>query len=200
MRPALFIHAPILAIGIAGCAGTSPPPAAPSDVRVEAQQVEPAPSPPPAAAAPVAPPPAPSTAGGQAQPVAPAAAGAATPILMGLGQAEVPGARPEGGPFAGSFQEGQTLAQPFNLQPGKCYSVVAAGMGVSQVDVQIVAQPAPMFPPTVLAQSTGTGPSAVLGGKATGCFKNPVPLSAPAQVVLRATRGAGMIAAQIYVK
>ena len=115
-------------------------------------------------------------------------------------QAEAPGASPQGGPFAGSFQEGQTLAQPLNLQPGKCYTVVAAGVGVSQIDVQLVAQPAPMFPPTVLAQSTGSGPSAVVGGKASGCWKNPLPIGGPAQVVLRATRGAGMIAAQVYAK
>jgi len=138
--------------------------------------------------------------GGAAQPIAGAAAAAATPMLMGLGQSEAPGARPEGGVFAGQFQEGQTLEQAINVQPGKCYTVVAMGMGIQQLDVQLVAQPMPNFPPTVLAQSQGQGPQATLGGKAAGCWKNPLPIGGPAKVVLRATRGGGMAAAQIYVK
>jgi hypothetical protein len=139
--------------------------------------------------------------GGQAQPLPAGAAAAATAILMPLGGQEAPGARPEGGVFAGNFQEGQTLEQPINVEAGKCYTVVAAGMGVQHLDIQLVAQPAPMFPPTVVAQSQGGGgPTAVLGGKATGCFKNPLPIGGPAKVILKATRGAGMAAAQVYVK
>jgi len=139
-------------------------------------------------------------AGGQAQPMAPGAAAAATPILVALGQSEAPGAHPEGGVFAGQFQEGQTLEQPINVQPGKCYTVVAGGAGIAQLDIQLVAQPAPMFPATVLAQSQGQGPQATLGGKATGCWKNPLPFGGPAKIILKATRGAGMAAAQVYVK
>ncbi len=142
----------------------------------------------------------PGPAGGPATPIAPAMAVAATPILMGLGQAEAPGAQPEGGPFAGQFQEGQTLEQPINIQPGKCYTIVAAGMGVQQLDVQIVAQPAPMLPPTVIASSNSQGPMATVGGKAAGCFKNPLPIGGPAKIVLKATRGSGMAAAQLYSK
>jgi hypothetical protein len=139
--------------------------------------------------------------GGPAQPLAPGAAAAATPILMGLGQSEAPGAHPDGGVFAGNFQEGQILEQPINVQAGKCYTVVAAGMGVQQLDIQLVAQPAPMLPPTVLAQSQGGGgPTATLGGKAAGCFKNPLPFGGPAKIILKATRGAGMAAAQVFSK
>jgi hypothetical protein len=138
-------------------------------------------------------------AGGQAQ-ANPAAAAAAAAILMPLGAAEAPGAQPDGAAFGGQFQEGQTLEQPINIAAGKCYTVVAASMGVQHLDVQLVAQPAPQFPPTVIAQSQGGGPTAVLGGKSGGCFKNPLPIGGPAKVVLRATRGAGMAAAQVYVK
>ena len=143
---------------------------------------------------------APPAAGGAATPIAPGAAVAATPMLVGLGQSEAPGAQPDGGPFAGQFQEGQSLEQPINIQPGKCYTVVAAGMGIQQLDVQIVAQPAPMFPPTVLASSNSQGPMATVGGKAAGCVKNPLPIGGPAKVILKATRGAGMAAAQVYSK
>jgi hypothetical protein len=126
-------------------------------------------------------------------------AAAATPMLVGLGQSEAPGAHPSGGVFAGQFQEGQTLEQPINVEAGKCYTVVAMGMGIQQLDVQLVAQ-VPPLPPTVVAQSNGQGPQATLGGKAAGCWKNPLPIGGPAKIVLKATRGAGMAAAQIYVK
>jgi hypothetical protein len=120
---------------------------------------------------------------------------------MPLGAAEAPGAQPEGSAFAANFQEGQVLEQPINIAPGRCYTVVGAGMGVQQLDIQLVAQPAPMLPATVLAQSQqGSGPTAVLGGKAAGCFRNPLPFGGPAKIVLRATRGAGMAAAQVYSK
>ena len=145
--------------------------------------------------------PAPAAAIAPATPLAPAAAAAATPMLAGIGQSEAPGAQPEGGPFAGQFLEGQSLGQPINLQPGKCYTIVAVGMGVGQVEVQLVMQPAPMFPPTVIAQSSpGSGSVATLGGRATGCFKNPLPIAGPATIVVKAVRGGGMAAAQVYVK
>src|SRR5206468_2938633 len=102
-------------------------------------------------------------AGGQATPLAPGAAAAATPILMGLGASEAPGMQPEGGVFAGQFQEGQTLEQPINIQAGKCYTVVAAGAGVQQLDIQLVGQLVPMAPPVVVAASNGSGPTATLG-------------------------------------
>jgi hypothetical protein len=41
---------------------------------------------------------------------------------------------------------------------------------------------------------------ATLGGKAAGCWRNPLPIGGPAKVVLKAARGAGMAAAQVYVK
>ena len=119
--------------------------------------------------------------------------------MTAMAASEVQGMQPEGGAFAGQFQEGQTLEQPFNIQAGKCYSVIAVGMGVQELDVQIVAQPAPMLPPAVLAQDSTSGPNATLGGRGQ-CFKNPLPIGGPAKVLLRATRGAGVAIAQIFVK
>jgi len=136
--------------------------------------------------------------GGPAQPN-PAAGMAAGAVLMPLAQSEAPGAQPDGSAFGGSFQEGQSLEQPINIQAGKCYTIIAAGMG-PQVEIQLVAQPAPMFPATVLAQSQGAGPTAVIGGKAAGCFKNPLPFGGPAKIILKAARGAGMAGAQVFSK
>jgi hypothetical protein len=139
------------------------------------------------------------------QPAQPAASGAATPInasMLGpaltlLASNEVHGMTAEGGSFAGQFAEGQSLEQPVTLNPGKCYTVVGAST-LQQLDISIVFQQAPL-PPMVVAQSNTQGPQAVLGGK-NACWKNLSPLPVPGKIVLKATRGAGMAAAQLYSK
>lgn len=137
---------------------------------------------------------------GQATPMAPQAAMGADVILSGLAVQEAPGAQPEGTAFAGQFQEGQILEQPINLQPGKCYTVVAGSLGpIQELDIMIQGQIAPL-PPQTFAQDSSTGPTATLGGKAAGCWKNPAPLAIPAKIVLRATQGSGVAAAKVYVK
>ena len=142
---------------------------------------------------------APGGSGGSATPIAPGAVAAATPVLTAMAASEVQGMQPDGGAFAGQFQEGQTLEQQFNIQPGKCYSVVGVGIGIQELDLQIAAQPVPNLPPTVLAQDNSSGPNATLGGKGN-CFKNPLPVGGPAKVIVKATKGSGMAVAQIYVK
>lgn len=141
----------------------------------------------------------PAPAGGAAQPIDPTMAGMLTPVLTQVAGSEVKGMQPEGKAFAANFQPGQTLEQPFTLNPGKCYSVVGVGMGIQQMDITIVTQPVPQLPPQVLAQSNTQGPNATLGGKGA-CYKNPTPFAAPAKVVVKATQGQGMGLAQIYVK
>lgn len=158
---------------------------------------------PPPASSLAATPPAPTTtapapAGSAATPL-PLGAAAVTPLLQGMGASEAPNMKADGSVFAGQFQEGQTLEQPFNIQPGKCYTVVGASIGITELDIQIVAQAAPL-PPVVLAQDDTTGPSATLGGKKSGCWKNPTPLAAPGKVILKATKGSGMAAAQVFSK
>jgi len=153
-------------------------------------------TPPPAGTAPTTG----AAAGSPATPMAPAAAAVAQPILQGLAASETPGMQPDGSSFAAQFQEGQVLEQPINIQAGKCYSVIGAGVGIQQLDIQLVLHAAPL-PPQVLAQSTaGQGGTAVLGGKANGCFKNPLPVGGPGKVIVKATRGSGMAAAQVYIK
>jgi hypothetical protein len=129
----------------------------------------------------------------------PLGAAAVTPLLQAMGNSEAPGMKPDGAVFAGQFQEGQTLEQPINIQAGKCYTIISASVGITELDLQLVAQAAPL-PPVVLAQDDTTGPTATLGGKKAGCWKNPTPLAGPGKVILKATKGAGMAAAQVYVK
>jgi hypothetical protein len=140
----------------------------------------------------------PQSGGNEATPVPPAAAAMAQPILQGLAQKDAPGMQPDGGSFAGQFQQGQVLEQPFQLQPGRCYTVIGVGIGITELDIQIVMHQPPL-PPAPLAQDNTTGPQAVLGGGGQ-CFKNPLPIGGPAKVVMTATGGSGLAMAQIFSK
>jgi len=143
---------------------------------------------------------APASSGASATPIAPAAAAAATPVLTAMAANETRGMSPEGGAFAGQFQQGQTLEQPFNIEPGKCYTVVGVGLGITELDIQIVMQPPiPGAPPVPLAQDNQTGPNATLGGGGN-CFKNALPIGGPGKVIVKATGGSGIALAQIYKK
>lgn len=138
-----------------------------------------------------------STGGSSATPIA--FASALTPAIQMLASSEAPGMSPDGQAFAGQFQEGQTLEQSFNVQAGKCYTILAASAGaIQQLDVQLVAQQSPL-PAVVLAQASG-GTSATVGGKSSGCFRNPLPVGGPGTVILKATHGSGIAGAQIFVK
>ena len=139
-------------------------------------------------------------AGGPAQALDPAAAAAAQPVLAALGQSEAPGAKPVGAVIAGNFQQGQTLESQLQVQPGKCYTVVAAGLPqVTEVDVQIVAVAPVAGMAPVLAEDKDSGAQAVLGRK-PNCFKWALPVGAPVKVILKVTGGSGMAAAQVYEK
>jgi hypothetical protein len=148
-----------------------------------------------------APPAAPPLAGtGPATPIAPMLAAPVQPILVNMGQSEAQGGQPDGSPFAGQFAAGQTLEQTINIKGNGCYTVVAASIGIQQLDIALVVQPAPMMQPITVAQSSGTGPNATLGGKATGCWRNPTPLAGVGKVILKATSGQGLAAAQVFSK
>jgi hypothetical protein len=123
----------------------------------------------------------------------------ATVPLLAFSQQEAPGMQREGGVVAGQFKEGQILEQPIQMMPNKCYTVLAVGVGIQEVDITLVAvTPLPQASP-VLAQDSGSGSSASLGGKGQ-CFKWSMPFGINAKFVIKATRGAGVAAGQLYSK
>ncbi|TKD09272.1 hypothetical protein [Polyangium fumosum] len=213
MRLSMIVPVALLGLFAVGCGGSdTPDPNDPSQQNQYAngqqpgaynpnQYQQPAPTPTPAVTtpAPAATVGTGASGGSPATPIAPAAAQAATLVLQGMAASEAPGMQPDGSPFAAQFQEGQVLEQAINIEAGKCYSVIASGVGIQQLDVQLVLHAAPL-PPQILAQSNGQGATAILGGKANGCFKNPLPIGGPGKVIVKATRGAGLAAAQIYKK
>ncbi len=135
---------------------------------------------------------------GAATPIDPNLASVATVPLMGFSQQEAPGMTREGNLVAGNFKEGQTLEQPFQMLPGKCYTVLAVGAGISQLDIALVAvTPIPQAS-GVLAHASGTS-NAALGGRGN-CFRWDLPVGINAKYVIRAARGQGMAAGQLYSK
>ena len=143
-------------------------------------------------------------AGSNAQAIDPNFAGVATFPLNAFAQTEAPGMAREGNLIAGNFQEGQILEQPITLQGGKCYTVLALGVGgIQEVDIALVATPQVAIPGFngVVARDTTSGTQASLGGKGN-CYKLPfpAPFSTPAKYVIKVSKGAGIAAAALYVK
>jgi hypothetical protein len=109
------------------------------------------------------------------------------------------GSQPIGGIMACNFQQGQKLEKDLQMEPGKCYTIVGAGVGVQELNLQLVAvTPIPNMAP-VIAEDKQTGPQAVIGKK-PNCFKWPLPMAASVRLVMTAAAGNGLAGAQVYAK
>jgi hypothetical protein len=140
--------------------------------------------------------------GAQATPIDPAAAAAVQPILNQLASSKAPaGAKPIGSVMAANFQTGQQLEAQVQMDPGKCYTVVGAGLppAVTELNIQLIAVTPMAGMAPVLAVDNTTGAQAVLGEK-PNCYKWAWPIPAPVKVVVSVAGGAGLAAAQLYAK
>ncbi len=138
-------------------------------------------------------------AGGSAQAIDPNLAQLAVAPLTMFANTEAPGMAKEGPTLAGNFQEGQTLEGSFTFQPGKCYTVLAVGAGIQEVDIEMqYVTPIPGLAPSI-GKDSQKGTQASIGGKGN-CLKPLSPFPANAKYIVKATKGAGVAAAQLYVK
>lgn len=138
-------------------------------------------------------------AGGSAQPLDPNLAVVATTPLGMLANSQAPGMAKDGPTVAGNFQTGQTLEGSFTFQPGKCYTLVAQGVGITQLDLEMqYVTPVPGLSPTI-SKSSSKGPQATIGA-GNNCLKPMSPFPAQAKFIVKASAGAGMAAAQLYSK
>jgi hypothetical protein len=129
-------------------------------------------------------------------------AAAVKPVIEGLAKESIPaGAKPIGETLVGNFAQGQSLDIAIQLQPNKCYTVVATGLPpVTEVNVQLTLSTVIPGMAPVLAVDQDQGATAVLGRKST-CYRwmfGVIP--APAKVVVQVTSGSGLVAAQAYEK
>lgn len=137
--------------------------------------------------------------GGSAQALDPNLAQLAVAPLTAFATTEAPGMAQEGPTVAGNFQEGQTLESTFTFQPGKCYTLVAVGAGIQNIDLEMqYVTPLPGLSPSI-GKDSQNGAQASIGGKAN-CLKPLSPFPANAKFIVKATKGSGVAAAQLYVK
>ena len=140
-----------------------------------------------------------AAAGPTATPLDPAAAAAATQALNLLAQQSAPGAKAIGSPIAGQFQQGQSLEGQVQMQNGKCYTIIGAGLPpVANLDISLSPLALmPGLPSPILAQDQTVGANAVIGEKTT-CYRPLIP--APMKVTVTVSQGSGIAAVQVYEK
>ncbi|HYP78601.1 MAG TPA: hypothetical protein VER12_21660 [Polyangiaceae bacterium] len=173
--------------------GTAPPPATP---------VATAPAAGVPSAAPGMPGVATTTAGPAATPLDPATAQVVTSLIAPLAAtAAAPGAKPVGAAIAGNFAQGQSLEQTVQMNPGKCYTIVGAGVPTIQnLDIQLVPSIAiPGMPAAVVAADSSQGSTAIVGQQ-PNCYKWALPMGGTMKVVVSVSAGQGMAAAQVFEK
>jgi hypothetical protein len=131
----------------------------------------------------------------------PSLAAPVQPLLTQLASSKAPaGAKPIGAVMAANFQQGQQLEAQVQMEPGRCYTVVGAGLPpLTELDLKLVAVTPLAGMAPVLAVDNTTGVQAVLGEK-PNCFKWAWPIAAPVKVVVTATAGSGLAAAQLFGK
>jgi hypothetical protein len=138
-------------------------------------------------------------ASGTAQVIDPNLAALATGPLAIFANSEAPGMTKEGPTVAGNFQTGQTLESSFSFQPGKCYTVVAVGAGITEIDIEMqYVTPVPGVNPSI-GKDGQRGSQASIGGRGQ-CLKPLAPFPTNAKFIVRASAGAGVAAAQLYSK
>lgn len=89
------------------------------------------------------------------------------------------------------------MEQPFQLTSGKCYTLLAVSVGIVAFDIELLrSRQVEGVPPFAFASSKGS--RAAIGGQGR-CFLWSFSDS-PGNVVLKATKGQGVVVAQLYVK
>ncbi|MDF2694369.1 MAG: hypothetical protein K0S65_2752 [Labilithrix sp.] len=127
------------------------------------------------------------------------AAAIADPAEVGLRAAAAqyaPGMSADGQVAKGNLAEGGHIDFVVNMEPTKCYAVVAYGAGVTDLDVNLLAPP--LY--NILAGQDGmAGPTAVVGA-APRPMCPILPVTVPYKIDLHAKKGGGLVAAQLYSK
>ncbi|MEI9939355.1 MAG: hypothetical protein WDO69_19205 [Pseudomonadota bacterium] len=143
-----------------------------------------------------------TTAGPSATPLDPATAQVVTSLIAPLAAtAAAPGAKAVGAAIAGNFAQGQSLEQTVQMNPGKCYTIVGAGVPTIQnLDIQLVPSIAiPGAPVMVVAADSSQGATAIVGQQ-PNCYKWALPMGGTMKVVVSVSAGQGMAAAQVFEK
>lgn len=118
-------------------------------------------------------------------------------VLTALAESAVAGMTPLGNVLGARLVEGQLGEHPLTLEPGRCYTAVGAGLPeIEELELEIVV-------PTsagdqVLARDDSIGSLAIAGAR-DACARGPS-RPTPAIVRMKATRGQGVVALQLYMR
>jgi hypothetical protein len=127
------------------------------------------------------------------------AAAMADPAEAGLRAAAAkyaPGMSTDGQVAKGNLSEGGHIDFVVNMDPSKCYTIVAYGAGVVDLDVNLLAPPLYNF---LAGQDGMAGPTAVIGA-APKPMCPIIPMAVPYKIDLHAKKGGGQVAAQLFSK
>ncbi|MBN2192667.1 MAG: hypothetical protein JW751_07600 [Polyangiaceae bacterium] len=128
-----------------------------------------------------------------------AAATVAQPLITAMSSASVPpGAKPLGAVIAANCPAGGRITKPIQMQPGKCYTVVGAGVGITELNMELRTIPVAGVAP-VVSQDQETGSQAVIG-KHPNCYKWAWPMGGTMNIDIIAAAGSGVVGAQVYEK
>lgn len=121
------------------------------------------------------------------------------PVDLGIKAAAAkyaPGMSPDGQVAKGNVAEGGHVGFIFNMDPSRCYTIVGFGVGVTDLDLNLLAPP--IY--TISAGQDGmAGPTAVIGA-APKPMCPLVPLQVPYKIDIYAKKGGGAVGAQVYSK
>jgi hypothetical protein len=107
--------------------------------------------------------------------------------------------KPDGSLLKLTLQQGQTSDGQFNLQPGKCYTLVGASMpGVIEVAIKVT-MPSPLQQQVLGQNDAGPNPMPVVWGGGN-CYRSPAPMAMPVRLEVTMKSGAGTIGIQPYAK
>lgn len=118
-----------------------------------------------------------------------------SPTLNHIAARELPGMQPVGDPIFAQFREGQTLEQSLSIEPGKCYSILGTSVGIEDLDIEL-----DLGRDQIPASEPSVGPTAVLGSRKAGCIHHTYSAGIPMKFIVRAAKGSGLAAAQVYVQ
>lgn len=131
-------------------------------------------------------------------PTQPAGASAGPEVDSGLRDAAAKyaaGMTPDGEIAKGTLTEGGHLGFIVKMEPTKCYTIVAYGAGIEDLDLFLLVPP---FYNLLGAHDVTTGPTAVIGGSPKMCPISPI--AVPYKIDMHARKGGGTVVAQVFSK
>lgn len=103
------------------------------------------------------------------------------------------GMTPDGEIAKGTLAEGGHLGFIVTMEPTKCYTILAYGSGIEDLDLFLLVPP---FYNLLGAHDVSNGPLAIIGDAPKMCPISPI--TVPYKIDIHAKKGGGPVAAQVF--